>query len=186
MWDRVKSIVGDAAPLIGTLLGGPAGAGVGALVAKALGVANQPDAIEKALTDRPDTLLALKQLEMEHDAELQRLAIEAERIASQERSLALARQHATMQAEIASHDPYVRRWRPTWGYTLCVSWIMTFLGIFIVMLVEPSEAARVIAAVVELMPLFSIALVVLGVNIHKRSQDKQVLAGKSPVNLFSA
>ena len=36
-WKDVANVVGKAAPILGTLLGGPAGAAVGALVASALG-----------------------------------------------------------------------------------------------------------------------------------------------------
>ena len=36
-WSKVGDVVADAAPLVGTLLGGPAGGAVGGLVAKAGG-----------------------------------------------------------------------------------------------------------------------------------------------------
>ena len=40
MWDKVKSLIGSSAPLIGTLIGGPVGTAVGGLVSSALGVDN--------------------------------------------------------------------------------------------------------------------------------------------------
>ena len=63
MWDKVIDLIGSAAPAVGTLIGGPAGTAVGGLVAKALGVANTPEAIEDALRSNPDALIRLKELE---------------------------------------------------------------------------------------------------------------------------
>ena len=63
MWDKIKEIIGNIAPIAGTLLGGSAGNAVGELIAKTLGVENTPEAIEKALIDNPDAYIKLKELE---------------------------------------------------------------------------------------------------------------------------
>ena len=64
MWDKIKELIGDSAPAVGGLLGGPAGAAVGGLISKALGVENNASAIEKELINNPDAFLKLKELEM--------------------------------------------------------------------------------------------------------------------------
>ena len=64
MWDKIKELIGDSAPIVGGLLGGPAGAAVGGLISKALGVENNVSAIEKELINNPDAFLKLKELEM--------------------------------------------------------------------------------------------------------------------------
>ena len=64
MWDNIKELIGSAAPVVGTLLGGSAGNAVGELIAKTLGVDNTPEAIEKALIDNPDAYVRLKELEV--------------------------------------------------------------------------------------------------------------------------
>lgn len=186
MWESIKSLIGNAAPLIGTLIGGPVGAGVGGLVANALGVENTPQAIEQELMNNPDALLALNELEMDHQVELKQLALEHAKIESEEIKLALTQQHATMQAELASNDPYVRRWRPTWGYSMCAAWVLLFFGVAFVMVFHPQEAANVMNSVVAMTPLFGIGLAVLGINIHKRSQDKQVSLGVKPLGAINA
>lgn len=61
-WSDITEVVGKAAPLIGSVIGGPAGAGVGALVASALGVENTPEAVQAALGN-PDALVKLKEIE---------------------------------------------------------------------------------------------------------------------------
>ena len=63
MWDKVLELIGDAAPVVGTMLGGPAGSVVGGLVAKALGVDNTPEAIEEALKNDPGALVKIKEIE---------------------------------------------------------------------------------------------------------------------------
>ena len=64
MWDKIKELIGDSAPVVGGLLGGPAGAAVGGLISKALGVENSASAIEAELVNNPDAFLKLKELEM--------------------------------------------------------------------------------------------------------------------------
>lgn len=181
MWDKVKSLIGSSAPLIGTLIGGPVGTAVGGLVSSALGVENTQQAIEKELAANPEAILKLKQLEALHEVELKHLAFEHAKLESEERKLVLTQQHATMQAELASNDPYVRRWRPTWGYSMCAAWVLLFLSLAVVMMFNPEQAATVVNSVVAMTPLFGIGLTVLGINIHKRSQDKQVSMGNTPL-----
>ena len=60
-WDGVKNLISSAAPMLGTALGGPAGAAVGGLIAKALGVEESPEAIEAELRRDPAALLKLNQ-----------------------------------------------------------------------------------------------------------------------------
>lgn len=73
MWDKVKSLIGNAAPLIGSLLGGRYGEKVGSLIAGALGVEDKPEAIESALRAHPELLLELQKLEHEHRTQLTQL-----------------------------------------------------------------------------------------------------------------
>jgi len=56
-WSDIGTMVGKAAPMVGTLLGGPAGAAVGALVASALNVPNDPNAVNAALSTNPEALV---------------------------------------------------------------------------------------------------------------------------------
>lgn len=90
MWDNIKSLIGSAAPLVGTLIGGPAGAAVGGLLASALGVENTPAAIEQAIKQNPEALVAIRKLESEERVSLKKLALQASAIALDERKVELA------------------------------------------------------------------------------------------------
>lgn len=181
IWSKAADLLGGAAPLIGGLLLGPAGAAAGTLVSSALGVENTPEAVAAELQQNPDAILKIKELESRERVQLEQLTLQAE-----------TRQHEeinkTMRVEAAANDAYVRRWRPTWGYAMAASWLLLVFGlvatVFWSVVEHPTQAAQIITTlgtfVSLLMPLFGIALAVLGVNVSKRSQDKQVAAGQAP------
>lgn len=73
-WSDVGKFVGGAAPIVGTLLGGPAGAAVGALVASALGTANDPESVNAELAGNPDALVKLQELQINAKIQFQQIA----------------------------------------------------------------------------------------------------------------
>lgn len=78
-WSDITNAVGKAAPLIGAVLGGPAGGSVGALVASALGVENTPEAVQ-AVLGNPDNLVKLKELESNERQHLLTMQVETLRL----------------------------------------------------------------------------------------------------------
>jgi hypothetical protein len=72
-WKDVATYVGNAAPLLGSILGGPAGGAVGELVSKALGTEGSPDQVMAQLQGNPDALVKIKELELAHTIELQKI-----------------------------------------------------------------------------------------------------------------
>jgi hypothetical protein len=74
-WKSIAKSVGQAAPLLGAVLAGPAGGAVGSLIASGLGVDGNPESVAAALSD-PDTLVRLKQIEADHRAELESMAVD--------------------------------------------------------------------------------------------------------------
>jgi hypothetical protein len=115
-WRDLAGIVGKAAPILGTLIGGPAGAAVGGLVASALGVGNTPDAVSQALAVNPDAAVKLAEIERARQVDLQGLLVTAEgnRLAAETASVQAV--NATMQSEAkADHWP-TYTWRPFIGF----------------------------------------------------------------------
>ena len=89
--EKLKQIIGVAAPTIGTALGGPLGGMAGSFVAKALGVTDQAglDAVD---TSNPQVLVALKQAELDFQKHLADNQVSLEQIAEQDRDSARNRQ----------------------------------------------------------------------------------------------
>lgn len=77
----VAAKIAGAAPLLGTLVAGPAGGAAGAaikLIASSLGVKESPEAIEAELLANPDALLKIKELEFNSRKEIQKLIFQQE------------------------------------------------------------------------------------------------------------
>jgi hypothetical protein len=107
-WKDVAGEVGKAAPLLGTVLGGPAGDAVGDLVAAVLGTQATPDAVSKVLLADPNAAAPkLKELEGNAKVQLQQLAVTA----AQNR---LQSETAQSVAQAASRKPTIQRPRD-WG-----------------------------------------------------------------------
>lgn len=77
-WGDLKGVIGKAAPILGTLVGGPAGGAVGALIAAGLGVNPTPDEVSDALLKNPDAYVKLQEIEANNRIQLQQLAVTAE------------------------------------------------------------------------------------------------------------
>ncbi len=172
-WSDVAEVVGKAAPMLGGLLGGPAGAGVGHLIAGVLGVECDQAKVKEAMQADPDAVVKLQRLQQEHERELMTLALEAE-------TNRLAEVNKTMRAEAGAGDAYVRRWRPTFGYMVALSWALQSIAIGWTIVATPEQSGVVAQTITALTPMWAIALSILGITVHKRSQDKQVAAGQAP------
>lgn len=62
-WEKVGRTIADAAPALGGVLGGPAGAAAGSLIAATLGTSSDPDAVMEKLRTDPEALLKIRQIE---------------------------------------------------------------------------------------------------------------------------
>lgn len=72
-WKDIGTIVAKAAPVLGGVLGGPVGAiagAAGSLVASFLGCEDSPEAVSQAITQNPEALLKLKELEVQQQGQL--------------------------------------------------------------------------------------------------------------------
>ena len=96
-WSDIGNIVGKAAPTVGGLLGGPAGAAVGALVASALNVSNDPEAVNAALVANPEAMVRIQELQANARVQLEQLAVTAE-------NNRLQAEAAQYSAEVADRD----------------------------------------------------------------------------------
>ena len=69
-WSDLGKKIADFAPLLGGVLG-PAGAGVGALIASEFGTENTPEAINSFIAGNPDAQVKLIEVELANKTQLQ-------------------------------------------------------------------------------------------------------------------
>lgn len=156
-WKDIAGAVGSAAPILGTLIGGPAGGAIGAMVSSALGVANTPDAVSQALAVNPDAAVKLAQIEADSKTQLQTLLVqsEANRLASETSSLLAV--NATMQVEAKSDHWPTYTWRPFCGFVFGIMFGGTYFVLplcHIPVPVVPFEAWAAIGSVLGVASYF--------------------------------
>lgn len=121
-WKDLPKLIGSAAPLIGGLIGGPAGAAVGQIAASALGVDATPDAVATALKTDPAAAVKLRQIEADERTRLAEIA--AQQVAAQAQSDAQNDQEVTKrwQSDMSSDSWLSKNVRP-----LCLTWSIVML-----------------------------------------------------------
>lgn len=174
-WGRVGGfLLENGLPLLGGVLGGPAGAAAGKLAASALGLtADDPAAVLEAVTGDPAAIAKLRELEARHRHELESLSLQAEI-----RSIAEA--NATMREEIRSEDPFVRRARPAFLWVIAFSILVEVLIALIAVLMVPEALGSLAELYSALSIPQGVAAAMCGVYLKKRSDDKAVSAGVPP------
>lgn len=177
-WKNIASKVSDAAPLLGGLLGGPAGATVGGWIAKAFGTATgSPDQVLDAMNKDAEWSFKLKELETNKELEIEKLQQQVVMQELVDQLETIKSVNATMQVESASEKWWVSGWRPFIGFvfggafayfTGFVCYLM-YLGII-------NKDAGALAAVPQLIgtatTLFGIPGAILGVTAWGRNKLK--------------
>lgn len=128
-WKDIAKTVGQYAPVLGTLIGGPAGAAIGAVVSSVLGVGNSPEEVSQALAVNPEAAVKLKQIEKERQVELQTLLVQAEQNRLAAETSAIQSVNTTMQAEAKAEHWPTYSWRPFCGFIFGTM----FLGVYFVL-----------------------------------------------------
>jgi hypothetical protein len=146
-WKDIAPILGKAAPILGTLFGGPAGAALGGLVSSVLGTDNTPDAIKTAIATDPQAALKLAQFESDNKVKLQQMLLTHadNEIAAQTAQLQAV--NATMQAEAkADHWP-TYSWRPFVGFVFGTMFLGTYFVLPLLKMPVPTVPFEAWAAI---------------------------------------
>jgi hypothetical protein len=128
-WKDLAKTIAAGAPMLGTLVAGPAGGAVGSLIASVLGVGATPDEVSAALAASPDAAVKIKELEVSRQAMLQQLLVQAEANRLQTEAAELASVNSTMQAEAKAEHWPTYTWRPFIGFVFGVM----MLGVYFVL-----------------------------------------------------
>lgn len=161
MWDSVKSVIGTAAPLLGTVLGGPAGAAVGTLVSSCLGVDNTEEAVSKALAS-PDSLVKIKELELTHKAKLEELTLEYAK-------LEVSREQNYLKDIQDARKNHKDHWMPS---VLTIVLALMVAGMYGTLIVSPATSEVMIMITGTVLGAFSTAIA-FWLGSSKGSWDKQ-------------
>jgi len=113
-------------------------------------------------------------MEFQKNADAQALAL------YQEETKRLETVNVTIRAEAESADPYVRRWRPHFGYMMARAFMLqisiTMAGVTYATIWGGERTAAILKGITDLNSatgmMWTMALTVIGVAVHKRSQDK--------------
>lgn len=152
------------APVLGTLIGGPAGAAMGKVagevLAGALGVPAEPEAVAEAIAANPDKAAAIAN--------------------SPDMAAAIEQAHADMlktvnetyRMELQQESWVVRYWRPACGWCLAIVWTVHGLAIGKAIWLKEFE---IIKAIADLMVFYIVMGGVTGTAVWGRTKEK--LAG---------
>lgn len=130
--------------------------------------------------DEVDGALGRKEISPEQLAQANRHVEKMADIRAERETAILTQVNRTMRAEVRSEDAYVRRWRPTFGYAVALTWSVQMAGLTYAIVMTPEFAGEILAAMTNLSMIWGVALSILGINVAKRSRDKEVAAGKLP------
>ena len=78
-WSELGKTIAGYAPLLGGVVGGPAGASIGSMIASKFGVENKPDQIANAINSDPEAAIKLRSIELDNKTELEKIAMELAR-----------------------------------------------------------------------------------------------------------
>jgi len=165
---------GETVDLIADLIGGKLGE-------------DDPEKVYEILRKDKDALVKLKELEMSHETELERLAIQdrANRLAADTARLQSVNQ--TMQAETQAKWKWSAFWRPLWGVLSAIAFFVQMVGIMIILSIlvykvlagEVDNISQILTAVSTVLsaifPMWGIAGAVLGVTAWHRGKMQRAM-----------
>lgn len=182
-WKDVGQAVGKFAPMLGALVGGPAGASVGAMIASAMGTGNTPMEVQQALVTDPAAAVKLKEIESRRQVELQALMVD-----SAKAELAAVVQNAadinnTMQAEAKAEHWPTWSWRPfvgfVFGFNLLIT-TLTIAGVYLAVMLGSKEASNALATLPAMVGALGaangVAMPILGVASWYRGKMQAAAA----------
>jgi hypothetical protein len=113
--DDIETVVGDAAPIVLSAVGGPAGAAVGDMIAQAVGV-DTPSHIHEALMTDPKAAEKIRELEITKGLDIAKLDAKAR-----------LRQMQVVEEEV-KHGGLIGQWEDVLGWTCSLIFAQAFLA----------------------------------------------------------
>lgn len=139
-WSEIgKSIIKLGAPLLGTVIAGPAGGAMGALIASTFGAnPEDPQDVINKMSGDPDAAIKLIQIQSDNKVELGKLAIQKLRIEQDAKELSFrdvkdARKQAANELELGKKDPM----RNVMAFLVTITFV-SMIGLFVFVKIDMS------------------------------------------------
>lgn len=177
-WKELGTKIADSAPLLGSALGGPLGAGLGSIIAAAFGTEPEPDKVLAAIQMDPQAAVKLQEIQSNEKVRLQEIVSQQAIVGLQEETKKLQAVNETMQVESKSEHWLQWSWRPIWGLIsaaafFVVSSFVCYLA-YLAIMEGKSEAMQMIPQLIGSMTLlFSVPGAILGVASWHRGKLKR-------------
>lgn len=171
-WSDLGKRLVNLAPMIGTALGGPAGATIGAIVASTLGTNPTPEEVAKKLQGDPQAVLELKRLELKERDSIRSHVLELAKVD-------MATSQAEMQDQQQARTVHKDHWMPS---ALTIILAIMVVGVFLAILtqqVQENQKEVVFYLVGQVVTAFLTA-VAFWLGSSRSSQQKDKLIGGAP------
>lgn len=98
-WSDLGKKLAEFAPLLGSVVGGPAGSAIGSVIASAFGVEDKPEAVLEAVKNDPEAAIKLRKIELDNKTELERIKMEeAKAVIADKQNARTNHKHSNMPA----------------------------------------------------------------------------------------
>lgn len=142
-------------------------------IGQALGSINNDQAKQASLLlGDVDTAIQQRQISVEELKEANRHMEKSAELEASVDEKTLNTIHQTIRKEMDTGDKFVRFWRPAFGYSMALAWLMNMFTVCYVIMSENPDAAEIILSLAETTPLWGIALGVLGISVVKSTPEK--------------
>lgn len=193
MSDKLKTlgnIIGKYAPKVGKVIGLaiPGTDFIGEALGHIFGT-KDPDKLVEAINQDHQAALKLKELEFNHEAQLNKIIADNEIAIEQEKTKQASNVNETMRAEISSDGWFKSCWRPLFGYLLAINFtIFVNYILYLSYLVVSGKSVAAINMIPTLVSAFTIlfgaGFAVVGVTVSSRGAEKLAKMGITKPGMF--
>lgn len=183
-WKDLASTVAHAAPVIASLLPGPAGPVAGSILASVFGSDNDPDAVAAAIKADPAAAQKMRAAELDHVKDMRALAIKARAHELDAQTTQQTNINETIRAEMQANGLFKSGWRAFIGWVLGLAFAEMATALSVAAVLDPSQMSSAAGAMMVIVPAMA---AVLGVNIAGNRRERETaMTGHQSTSLLDA
>jgi len=161
----VKKLAKHGLNLLGSAI--PGGTVISGIVCDILGCDDNPSAIDEALAKaNPETIAKLKEIQLNHKAELQKIVLGNE-------TARIQAVNETMRVEAKSDKWWQSGWRPFWGFASGGVFVFDSMMIGYLQITSDYETLKTLPEFINAKwHMYTIAGAILGITSYGRNKEK--------------